>query len=414
MNKPLLDIVNHAYKTVPFYKELLTDKGININSIIEENNFTKLPLVTKEMIQSEGERILSEKYIHYPQYPNLSVRRTSGSTGKYLKIYWNNEDNIRSLMELWYRRKKYFDISPNNKFCYFYTTDYIQNKLVEEKDISISPLNRSIGFSKNGLNTEKVREIYDKMYEFDPIWLMLQPSIAILLANCIQDNDLPRFKSLKYIELTGEFLLETDRARLTDIFQCSICNQYGCIEANSIASDFGDQQLHCHTSNVYIEIIKDGHVVPDGTEGDLYITSLTNYAMPLIRYKIGDKGRLLHSDSNISPILELTMGRVNEFVIDENNDKLPPYIFLRPIEHINEKLGIVINQFQVIQTGVNNFTVKLAVKTSYLGWQETLKKQFISNIKQPSLRNVQWNFEFTNHLFPENETGKVAYFYNRI
>ena len=198
------------------------------------------------------------------------------------------------------------------------------------------------------LDSKRLIEICNKMYEFDLIWIIMQPSMAILLVNCIQENDLSRLRSLKYMELTGEYLTDLVRVKLIEVFNCRICNQYGCNEANSIASEFNDNRLHCHSSNVYVEIIEDGQTVPYGTEGDIYITSLTNNAMPFIRYKIGDRGRLINSGLK-SPILELTLGRASDFVIDEGNVKLPAYIFIRPIEHINEKIGNIIKQYQIIQ-----------------------------------------------------------------
>ena len=410
--KKLFEIVNHAYQTVPFYKELAKDNDNFDRDITTMEEFQKLPLINKQMFQEHMDQTLSEKYLHYPYFENLTIRRTSGSTGRYMKIYWDINDTNKALWELWLKRKKYYDISPRDKYCYFYTTNYILNKLVQEEDISLSRDARTLGFSKNGLNNEKLIEITKKIYEFNPKYLLIQPSMAILIADCLEQNHMPKFRDLKYIEVTGEMLLDSVKQRLEDVFECKICNQYGCNEADSIASNSGDDLLHVHQSNVYIEIVRHGKVMPYGEYGDIYITSLTNYAMPFIRYNIGDQGRLIQQGEDL--ILELKRGRSSEFIIDENNERLPFYILLRPIEHINEKIGNIINQFQVIQNDINDFTVRLSIKPNYIGWKKTIEKLYVENIKQPSLENANWNFEFHNQFYPENNTGKLSYFKNDI
>jgi phenylacetate-CoA ligase len=44
----------------------------------------------------------------------------------------------------------------------------------------------------------------------------------------------------------------------------------------------------------YVEIVDDdGHVVPDGEEGRILLTNLRKFTVPLVRYEIGDMGRLV-------------------------------------------------------------------------------------------------------------------------
>jgi len=49
--------------------------------------------------------------------------------------------------------------------------------------------------------------------------------------------------------------------------------------------------LHVASAAAYMEILRpDGTPSPPGEEGEIVVTSLTSYAMPLIRYRIGDMG----------------------------------------------------------------------------------------------------------------------------
>ncbi len=408
----LMQVARYAYKEVPFYSNLAKEKNICIDSIKSKENFIVLPLINKDMFQKGNRYTLSERYYSYPYSSRIMIRRTSGSTGKYLKIYWDFQDDIRSLIELWYNRKKYYGIHPRDKYCFFYTTEYNANKLVEEADTSLAIDKRSLGFSKNDLNKAKIIEICKKMYEFDPVYLLVQPSMAVLIMECMKENRLPRLRSLRYIELTGEMLLDTVRDSIENFFNCAVSNQYGCNETNCIASERGDGELYIHASNVYVEIIRNGIVVPDGECGDIYVTSLTNYAMPFIRYKTGDQGILGKKDGRQT--LTLVKGRESQFIIDEERNKLPFYIFIRPIEHINEHLGTIVNQFQIVQLSINKFIVRFSINPSYSGWKKTIENLFISNIKQATLENAEWMFEYKDNLYPDNFTGKLSYFSNEM
>ena len=56
--------------------------------------------------------------------------------------------------------------------------------------------------------------------------------------------------------------------------------------------------MHIMESNVMVEVLKDGKGVDDDIEGEVYITTRTNSAMPLIRYKIGDTGKICTGKCN--------------------------------------------------------------------------------------------------------------------
>ncbi|MCL2052367.1 MAG: hypothetical protein FWG91_11680 [Lachnospiraceae bacterium] len=411
----LSKIVRHAYTTVPTYQEFLHEKGMTIDDF-DVSKFHHLPLIDKSIALNGN--MLSSVFNNNLATKDIIIRRTSGSSGHYMKIYWNRHDDLRSMLQLFYRRKKYYNISTNDKNCYFYTTNYINNRFVAEDDESLSLDGNSLGFCKLNLTQERVGEIYERILAFNPIWLNFQPSLALIVADHIKANKLPAIKDLRYIELTGEYLTLDMRAELSNIFKCKIANQYGCIETNSIASDCGGNQLFVNTSNVYVEIIKNGQVLPDGEVGDIYITSLANYAMPFIRYRIGERGslspaKLTGNDSN-QLVLNLLNGRTSTFIRTERAERLPLYIFYKPIEFINEKIGNIISQFQVEQIAIDQFNVNLVIKNEYIGWKNTVMEMFIAQLKNDDLRNAKWHFSFSERLFPDEKTGKLNFFVNRM
>ena len=69
--------------------------------------------------------------------------------------------------------------------------------------------------------------------------------------------------------------------------------------------------------------MKMGKTVPDGTLGQVVVTSLDNYLMPLIRYKIGDLAIKSNKMSSCKcgrnlPIINKIIGRDTDVLIHQN------------------------------------------------------------------------------------------------
>ena len=228
------------------------------------------------------------------------------------------------------------------KFCSFYSVCYDGNKIINLVDKELVQDGRNLVFSKIGLTYERIKEIYREILEFNPEWLMLQPSVAYFIAEVVKNEKLPIPSSLKYFELSGEYLFDEYRKTIEEAFGIKTVNMYGCNKTNEIAYEYPDGKLHVISNNVIVEVIKDNKTVYD-EEGDIYVTSLKNYAMPFIRYETGDRG-ILHKE-NKELILKLKSGRASDFILLENGEKLNSYVFENILEYTNENMSTVIKQF---------------------------------------------------------------------
>ena len=409
MNNKLFDIINYAYNESAFYKKIYDDVKVKPTDIASEEDIMKLPLVTKSMIQSNSESVISREFTKFPKSSRLNIKRTSGSTGKYLKIYWYDRDEVRSMIPLWLVRNRKYNVSTDKNFCAFYSTMYKANSIVDIHEITEN--NNYLGFSKLDLTYEKMVEYYKRIIDFKPEWMMLQPSIAYMMAEIVKRENLPTLPSLKYLELSGEHLFEQYRNEVQDVFGAKTVNMYGCNETNAIAIEINDNKLHVLTENVFIEVIKDGKQVFD-EEGDIYVTSLNNHAMPFIRYETGDRGIL--SKQNGELILDVKTGRVSEYISLKNGEKLNSYTISGAMEYTNESMQNVIKQYQAIQTGIDEFKMIMVIDPKFNGWKAAVEENFIENIRKNQLKESNWKFEWTDLICPEANTGKYRFFKNEI
>lgn len=91
-NKELRKVVQHAYDFVPFYHKKFKDVGLRPQDIRTMKDLNKLPIITKEELRENLDKLISSKCIS----KNLKVIHTSGSTGEplFLKIS-RKEDEYR-------------------------------------------------------------------------------------------------------------------------------------------------------------------------------------------------------------------------------------------------------------------------------------------------------------------------------
>ena len=104
-------------------------------------------------------------------------------------------------------------------------------------------------------------------------------------------------------------------------FQCPVRDLYGCAELGDIAAQRGDSLSLWPFANLfYVEVVRGGRPAADGEVGRVLITDLWNYAMPMIRYDIGDVAKVRYEktdDGQPAMCLEIH-GRVQDCLVAED------------------------------------------------------------------------------------------------
>jgi phenylacetate-CoA ligase len=113
-----------------------------------------------------------------------------------------------------------------------------------------------------------------------------------------------------------------------------------------------------------VEVLNDNHIpVSLGTEGRVTVTNLLNYAMPFIRYDIGDIGILVDRDCPCGrglPMMEAIRGRTTDVIIRKDGNIIPGlslhYSFLAP-------MGL--EQIQIVQETREDLVVYIVMDGQY-------------------------------------------------
>lgn len=90
----------------------------------------------------------------------------------------------------------------------------------------------------------------------------------------------------------GEQLFAFQRKEIEQYVGHRVIDSYGCTETGAVAGECPAGLMHVYADYVHLEVFQGDRPVPAGEFGDLVVTVLNNPAMPLVRYRVGDRGRL--------------------------------------------------------------------------------------------------------------------------
>lgn len=393
-------LLKYAYDSTAFYKEKYA--GINL-----DGDWGEIPVVTKGEIAHGGLSVISSKYYSRLGGPGMVSDYTSGSTGECLEVHATEAEQRKALLSLWLFRKKHYGIDARSRLCYFYTfRDSGEDGFYEYRK-------NGLGFSKEWLREEHLEEICDRMYDFEPRWLLLQPGVAMVLARYFFENGLEPIPTVGYIELTGEMFTEEQRRFISKAFGAPVTSQYGCNEVGTIAYECPFGHLHVMEHNVYAEIVRDGRVAGEGEYGNVLVTAKNQLVMPFIRYDTGDVGRICRvacQCGRSGPVLELSGARKNDLVTLKSGEMVSANLFCRVFQTIAWRIEGRIFQYRVEQLGIDEFVVSIATDER----EEEVETLFRDLIGETELRGGTFRFAFAKYLLPEERTGKFQFFTNYL
>ena len=209
----------------------------------------------------------------------------------------------------------------------------------------------------------------DDMNRYVKIWNRYKPEWVEAYAQAIYEFAL-YVKSHSYemyipkgIVTSAGTLYPSMRKVIEEVFRCRVFDRYGSREVGGIACSCQEEvNLHLSVWNHYVEVLDDSmHPVVEGQRGKVYVTTLNNRIMPLIRYEIGDiagKVEWKHDcKEHPMPLIKGLEGREMSVIRTRDGKIIPGEFFIHFI-------GVVYNtgfieKFQVIQHDYEDIEIKV-------------------------------------------------------
>lgn len=306
----------YAYENCPFYKTYYDNHGFTPNMVKYEKDWDKVPILEKEMIRNHYTEIVSRKY----NISQLHTSTTGGSTGTPLKLY---KEKKRSVIDnvLKERALSWWNLLPVDNIGVVHRK-VPQNRLIRMWHfIAWWPL-RKIYLDASSMSPVDI-DIFLKRIKKKGVKIISGYCGSLEhIADYVLRNQIKGI-TLKAIWSTSSPLTITVRNKLEKAFHCQVMDQYGCCEIGNIAVQKPNEDcLTINSDYVHVDIVDNqGHLLSNMEKGDILITDLYSNAFPLIKYRLGDKGKILMSykDSNDGfPKMDFVSGRISDAIILPN------------------------------------------------------------------------------------------------
>ena len=349
---PLISkLLVHARKTTELYKHRI-DFDARLPQQIAEN-WTRIPILTRTQAVARANGLKSRAVP--PEAGPVSEAATSGSTGTPFAFKTNGASSAveRALTERMFR---WWSVDPTKSLAML---------ALDRRNEAPPPSGRT----SNGWHSASLTSIkYFLSVTCDtdtqlqwllnrrPDYLGTYPEIMRELARAADRRGVQL--SFKLLFSNGNLVDADTRALCRRAFGSEIADTYGAREASHIAAqcpDCGEYHISAETSVVDVLRADDSPAAP-GEYGRVVVTSLYNYAMPLIRYELGDMaeaGTTAPACGRGLPTLRRILGRYrNLFRLRDGTARFPDVTSFR--------LGdfIALKQWQVVQTDFDDIEVR--------------------------------------------------------
>lgn len=390
-------VVEHAYRNVEYYRGLFDKAGLKPEDIRGLDDLQKIPVTTKEDIQGLApEQLTARGY----DLGKCVVKHTSGSTGHPLKIFFSPEErdfqillNLRILMEngLGLGDRTVYIINPHRfpKSKYWFQ----QLGILRREYLSV------FDFPRKHLDYLKRRR---------PEIIYGYPSNLTLLALAMREEGNAGIRP-KAVFSVAEALEPKARETIDSVMGAPTCDILGTIELGDIAWECRERRgYHLSADAVIVEFLDDGKPAGPGEPGKTVCTSLYGFAMPFIRYEVGDicvpAGRPCACGRTL-PMIESIKGRANDFIVLPSGRIVASCFLVITMQSIHE-----VDHYRVIQENKDSLTVQIVRGTGYDDNTRQRIKEEISSIVHGAL---YVNLDEMDSI-PRDPSGKIRTVVSRI
>jgi phenylacetate-CoA ligase len=405
--KKLYALIQYASQNIPYYQQVIKEHVVIFSRDTIFEDIIKFPLLTKEIIRNHFDKLYRFRDKTY--YRNTS----GGSTGEPVVFYQDKEyldwaNAAKRLFNEWTGRKlgdpmvklwgSLSDILGSGQGFKGYLRQQISG---------ITTLNTY------RMTEEDMYRHVQKINHIKPRLIVAYTNGIEELARFIQEHHLSIYSPPAIMTAAGVLYPEV-KAKIEEVFHTTVFNRYGSREVSDMACNCEkDEGLHLIPAVHYLEIVDDeGRQVKPGIPGNIIVTLLTNYTMPLIRYQIGDIGVLSDKDCSCCrgfPLLEKVKGRMRSVFRNKQGDFIDGGIFIR-LFYFRED----VKQFQVIQESLEQITINIVLKNKKQS--KIAEKDFLKiseSIKKIMKNNIMITYNLVDVINPSS-SGKYGYIFSKV
>lgn len=386
--------LQHAWNTVPHYRKTWTAAGVHPSDVKSLADLANFPVLTKTDIRTHGPDLRSTAFAGQ----SLRTKKTSGSTGVPLTILcdeqaiqWKYACTLRADQWSGYRLgQRVAKVWGNPEYQAFGLRGRVMNRVVD----------RAVHLDTLHLTPERMEAFVSAIRRHRPGLIFGHAHSIYLLACQLKKLGIDDVRPNGVVS-TAMPLHDWQRTVIESVFGTKPTNRYGCEEVSLIACECpAHNGLHVAAESVFTEVEASGH---------LLVTDLSNFAMPLIRYRIGDV--VTATDRTCScgrglPLLERIEGRDADYAIT------PDGALISGIS-LTENFAMHIPgaaQVQIVQESRTHVVVRLVVDDAFTDASRTRIANLVLDTFGPTMRH---DVELVDAI-PQEPSGKYRFCISKV
>ncbi|MBD9375237.1 phenylacetate--CoA ligase family protein [Rhizobium sp. ARZ01] len=399
----LSQLLLHAARNVPHYRDVLTMTGVVHGDHVDLERFRHVPELTRDMLRAKFELLKSDDLPLRAWHKNSS----GGSSGEPVSLLQDRyyDDMGQAATEMHY---SWAGKVPGEPFVKLWGSD---------RDVLFGTVgwrNKLSNFMRNRAFLNSFDLSRQRMQNYARVIQRVRPVIIEAYSESIYE--LARYINAERIKLPPVRSVVTSagtlypfiREEVTRAFNCPVLNRYGSREVGNLAGEReAGAGMEVFTYTHFVEVVDDaGEPCGPGEEGDLLVTCLTNYAMPIIRYRIGDRAVVGDAVTTPTPSLErlaTVTGRITDAFVREDGSTIPGNFFIHFVGVVHNSGWL--RKTQIIQQDYNMILVKMVLSAPP---PEGTLEEIRSSLQRVTGSACQVTFEFVDAI-PKLASGKYRY-----
>jgi phenylacetate-CoA ligase len=345
-SEKLVKQVKHVYENVPYYKNLMDEKGVKPEDIKSIDDLHKLPFISKADLRDAYPYGLLAK----PLEECVRIHSTSGTTGRRVVAFYTQHD-----VDLWEdccARAIVAAGGSNKDVC-----QVAYGYGLFTGGAGLHGGSHKVGCLTLPMSSGNTDRQIQFMEDLKATILCCTPSYAAYIGESLKEQGYkPEDIPLKAGIFGAEPWTEEMRRGIEETLGIKAYDIYGLTETSGpgVAFECSEQTgMHVNEDHFYAEIIDPdtGEVLPEGSKGELVFTALDKEAFPLLRYRTRDICVLSREKCSCGRTLvkmAKPMGRTDDMLIIRGVN-----VFPSQIETVLLKEGYEPN-YQIVVDRVNN------------------------------------------------------------
>ncbi len=290
----LEDVLEFAVRHVPYYRQFRGYRSL-----------LNFPLLTKDTIRKQMRGLVSGDL----ERRNWHYETSGGSTGEPVRFVQDDE-YLRRVQAATLETKRWAGYRPGDRLLKLWGNRHSQVHAKGFKAALGRWLSNTIVLDTFCLDEQTMDQYVRIIRRFSPRLIVgFASSLHAISRHVLRRGD--RLSGIGAVTSTAGTLFPEMREAIEAAFGCKVFNRYGSSEVSIIAAEDGIHPGLRVAPTVHVETVgADGRQCGQGEVGDIVVTSLANFAMPLIRFKIGDVGAITTHGG--TTYLEKLLGRTME------------------------------------------------------------------------------------------------------